>query len=181
MWRKENEHTGNQGSGGLEASDLAGGYIWDARDHQGRAPAGLCVQKGGTGALLGSAPKSFISCVYFVESVGGIEEADRHSYRPTVVPAFKDSTIVLKGGKPLAEKRKAPQTLLAIIIGLEDLVINMELLCRSGCMGQPLRVWRSLRFSGTRHGPPTRAIYDCGIPTVSIHLLEFNKDTGRSC
>ena len=117
-----------------------------------------------------SVPKSIISCVDFVESVGGIKEVDRHSYHPTVVSVFKDITIELKSSRPLVEKRKAPQTLLAMIIGLEDLVANVGLsnYVRVAAWTRLLRVWMSLRFSDTLHMPPAMAIYDCGVLTVSI-------------
>ena len=117
-----------------------------------------------------SVPKSILACVDFVESVGGIQEANRSSYHPTVVSVFKDITIELKCSKPLVEKRKAPQTLLAMIIGLEDLVTSVKLsnYVRVAAWTRLLRIWMSLRFSDTLHMPPSKAVYDCGVLTVTI-------------
>ena len=118
-----------------------------------------------------SLPARVISAVNFIETLGGVPEADRVYQNIFVNRAVQSIYLELKekkGGSTF--RKKAKQLPLALLMSFEVMVLGVSLpaFVRLSAWTRCLRHWLALRWDDTLYMPPHDAEFESGILTVII-------------
>lgn len=103
-----------------------------------------------------SRPRMVLCAVSMIERMGGMPSDQCLSRDGTVLSVVKDLEVELKTAAGVRAKKKAHPALLAIIVGLEALVllVAVPVGLRVYAFWKLLKVWAALRFSDGLHMPP---------------------------
>lgn len=109
-----------------------------------------------------SIPGTIINALHFIERMGGVKDSDSLASDMTIKVVVKDLVVDLKTAAGVKERKKAPPLLLAIIVGLEAIVVccAVPIYLRIYAWWRLIRCWGGLRWSDCKFMPPHLARYD---------------------